>query len=162
MKSAAFDAQSQWRNISLSLGLSNSTMRIIYEPGSGECLHEVLSLWIQTGKDALYHLLKALENPMVARRDITHTIHARKEEERIKVSLDPAPEMDTGNKQPQGACDKISKVEVLILSTRNYSHAIPIYCYYYRDINADDRATKYRLMHACYFKTVYQWCVLLQ
>ena len=121
MKSAAFDAQSQWRNISLSLGLSNSTMRIIYEPGSGECLHEVLSLWIQTGKDALYHLLKALENPMVARRDITHTIHARKEEERIKVSLDPAPEMDTGNKQPQGACDKISKVEVLIFSTRNYS-----------------------------------------
>ena len=65
--------------------------------------------------------LKALENPMVARRDIAHTIHARKEEERIKVSLDPAPEMDTGNKQPQGACDKISKVEVLILSTRNDS-----------------------------------------
>ena len=47
-------------------------MRIIYEPDTGgECLHELLSL-IQTVKDALYHLLKELENPMVARRDIAH------------------------------------------------------------------------------------------
>ena len=135
MKSAAFDAQSQWRNSSLSSGLSNSTMRIIYEPDSGECLHEVLSL-IQTayGK-ALYHLLKVLDNPMVARRDITHTIHARKEEERIKVGLDPATEMDTGNKQPQGACVTIYKVEVLILSTRNYSQYLFITMIVH-DINA--------------------------
>ena len=104
MKSAAFDAQSQWRNICLSLGLSNSKMRIIYEPDSGECLYEVLLSLIQTGKAALYHLLKALENPLVARRDIARTTHARKGEERIKVELDPATEMDTGNQQPQGVC----------------------------------------------------------
>ena len=107
MKSAAFDAQSRWRNISLSLGLSNSKRRIIYEPNDSECLQELLSL-IQTGKAALHHL--ALENPMVARRDIADMVHARKGEERIKVELDPVTGMDTGNKQPQGACDKISKV----------------------------------------------------
>ena len=67
-----------------------------------------------------------------------HMIHARKGEERIKVVWDPATEMDTGNQQPQGVCDTISKVEVL--STRNYivNTYMCIYCYYYRDTNADD------------------------
>ena len=120
MKSAEFDAQSRWRNISLSSGMSNSKRRIIYEPNDSECLQELLSL-IQTGKAALHHLLKALENPMVARCDIADMVHARKGEERIKVELDPATGMDNGNKQPQGACDTIYKVEVLILSTRNNS-----------------------------------------
>ena len=98
VKYAVWGARAQWKNIGRSLGLPEGTIQSIHEPDEGECLHAVLSLWMQTGQATINDLLEALENPPIARRDIAHEIRALRGKDRINIGLEP----DTDNPQPQG------------------------------------------------------------
>ena len=89
VKHAVWEARTQWKNIGRELGLSEDIIKSIHDPDDGECLHEVLSKWLQTGNATIYDLLEALEDPIVAHRDIANEIRALNGEERIKVGLDP-------------------------------------------------------------------------
>ena len=94
---AVLEARAEWKKIGRALGMSEGIIKSIRDPDDGECLHEVLTKWIHTGKATIYDLLEALDDPTVARADIAKRIRALKGEERIKVGLDPDTEMDIGN-----------------------------------------------------------------
>ena len=114
---AVLKARAEWKKIGRALGLSVGIIKSIHDPDDGECLHDVLTKWIYTGKATIYDLLEALEDPTVARRDIANEIRDLKGEERSKVGLDP----DTKTK-PQG------EIHPLIDQTRAYRHgAIGMY-----------------------------------
>ena len=98
VKSAVWEAQARWKEIGRSLGLREGAIRSIHQTRHGECLHAVLSLWMQTGQATINDLLEALENRTVARNDIAHKLRALKGKDRINIDLEP----DTDNLQPQG------------------------------------------------------------
>ena len=98
VKHAVWEAQTQWKEIGRTLGLPEGTIQSIHEPHDGECLHMVLSMWMQTGRATISDLLKALDDRTVARRDIARNIRALKGKDRINIGLEP----DTDYPQPQG------------------------------------------------------------
>ena len=67
---AVYEARSKWRNIGRSLKVSEDTIASIHHLDDGECLHAVLTSWIQTGNAVIQDLLRALENKTVGREDI--------------------------------------------------------------------------------------------
>ena len=96
---AVWEVRAQWKNFGRSLpGWSDGAIRSIHEPSDGDCLHAVLSIWMHTGRATINDLLKALENPSIARGDIANKIRALKGRDRINIGLEP----DTDNPQPQG------------------------------------------------------------
>ena len=84
LKRVIFDARWQWRAIGRVLGLSDYT---IHHQDDGECLHEVLSIWMHSGGATIHDLLDALEDITVARHDIAHKIRSLKDEDRTRVGL---------------------------------------------------------------------------
>ena len=98
VKVAVWEVRAQWKNIGRSLELSEGAIQSIHGPDDGECLHEVLLLWMQTGLATINDLLEALEDITVARHDIAHKIRALKGKDRINIGLEP----DTDNPYPQG------------------------------------------------------------
>ena len=78
VKLAVWEARSEWRNIGRALRLSDGTIRSIHDSEDGECLHKVLTFWMQSGNATIQDLLAALEDPTVARRDIANEIRSRK------------------------------------------------------------------------------------
>ena len=87
MYTAVYEARSKWRNIGRSLRVSAGTIASIRDPDDGECLHAVLTSWIQTGDAVIQDLLRALENITVGREDIAIKIRERKGEDRTRVGL---------------------------------------------------------------------------
>ena len=87
MKSAVFEARSQWKAISRAIGLTDGTINSIHDQDDGECLHKVLSIWMHSGGATIYGLLDALEDITVARHDIAHKIRSLKDEDRTRVGL---------------------------------------------------------------------------
>lgn len=79
MKKSIWEARPQWRDIGRALGLTDSTIRTIriHEPNDGECLHEVLSKWMQSGGATVHNLLEALEDVTVTRTDIANEVRAK-------------------------------------------------------------------------------------
>ena len=75
---ALLEARSQWRDIGRALDISDGTIRSIDEPSDGESLHQILTLWMQSGTATIQDLLTALEDPTVGRRDIAHELRSRK------------------------------------------------------------------------------------
>lgn len=73
VKSAIWDARAKWRRIGEALGLTSGTMDTIYG-SDDDCMHEVVKMWIHTGKATMSKLLKALEETTVARGDIAKDI----------------------------------------------------------------------------------------
>ena len=77
VKLALWEARSKWRDIGRALGISDGTINTIHE-NDDESLHQILTLWIQTGNATIQDLLAALEDPTVSRRDIANEILSRK------------------------------------------------------------------------------------
>ena len=92
VKRAVWEARTQWKNIGRSLRLSEGTIQSIHGADDGECLHIVLSIWMQTGRATINDLLDALEDVTVARHDIALNIRALKGKDRIKIGLEPQPQ----------------------------------------------------------------------
>ena len=78
MKQALWEARSQWKDIGRALDISDGTIRSIHEPSDGESLHQILTLWMQSGTTTIQDLLKALEDSTVGRKDIVNEILSRK------------------------------------------------------------------------------------
>ena len=78
VKSALWEAGSQWRDIGRALGLTDGTIRTIRNQDDGECLQDVLAKWMYSGEATTHDLNKALEDPTVGRGDIANKIWARK------------------------------------------------------------------------------------
>ena len=87
MKNAVFKARSQWKAIGRALGLTYDTIDSIHDQDDVECLHKVLSIWMQSGGSTIHGLLDALEDITVARHDIAHMIRSLKDEDRTRVGL---------------------------------------------------------------------------
>ena len=87
MKSAVFEARSQWKAIGRALGLTEGTIDSIHHQDDGECLHKVLSKWMHSGGATIHGLLGALEDITVARHDIAHKIRSLNDEDRTRVGL---------------------------------------------------------------------------
>ena len=88
VKGAIWEARSQWRDIGRLLpGVTEGTISAIHEPNDSECLHKVLTVWIQSGSASIYHLLNALENKTVSRFDISKAIRDRTHQDRTDVGL---------------------------------------------------------------------------
>ena len=87
IKEAVWDARSQWKDIGRKLGLKSGDIRAIHDPSDGECLHEVLSLWMHTGKASINVLLKALESKIIDRSDLAREIRSLRGNERLAVGL---------------------------------------------------------------------------
>ena len=87
MYTAVYEARSKWRNIGRSLKVSEGTIASIHHSDDGECLHAVLTSWIQTGSAVIQDLLHALENITVGREDIAIKIRQREGEDRTSVGL---------------------------------------------------------------------------
>ena len=97
IKEAIWDARSQWKDIGRKLGLREGDIRAIHEPTDGECLHEVLCMWIQSGKATISDLLEALESRIIGRSDIVREIRQLSEEDQSILGLDKK-----DNKHPAG------------------------------------------------------------
>ena len=78
MKGYIWEARAQWRDIGRALDISDGTIRSIHEPSDGEYLHQLLTIWMQSGTATIQDLLTALEDPTVDRRDIVNEILSRK------------------------------------------------------------------------------------
>ena len=79
LKLAIWEARAKWPVIGRALsGISEGTMLAIHDKDDGECLNEVLSEWIHTGKATIRDLLRALADKTVKRNDITNEIHVLK------------------------------------------------------------------------------------
>ena len=78
VKHAVWTARSLCKEIGHVLGISDDTIRTIHCTNDGECLNEVLSLWIHSGKATISDLLRALANKTVDRNDIKNEIHILK------------------------------------------------------------------------------------
>ena len=87
VKRAIREARVRWKDIGRGLHLLDGDIRSIREEDDEECLHKVLSLWMETGSATIYQLLEALENPPVSRKDIAGEIRSLKGEERSRVGL---------------------------------------------------------------------------
>ena len=87
IKEAVWDARSQWKDIGRKLGLKSGDIRAIHDPSDGECLHEVLSQWMHTGKATINVLLKALESKIIDRLDIARETRSLRGDERLAVGL---------------------------------------------------------------------------
>ena len=87
VKRSIYEAKSQWKNIGRSLDLSEGTINSIKDPDNGECIHIVLTHWIQTGTATIHGLLEALEDPTVKRNDIANNIRALTGKQRARVGL---------------------------------------------------------------------------
>ena len=84
---AIYEARSKWKNIGRSLKVPGGTIASIHDPDDGECLHAVLTSWIQTGKAVTKDLLGALENKTVGRQDIAKEICNLQGNDRSDVGL---------------------------------------------------------------------------
>lgn len=87
VRNALLDAASVWKDIGQALDIVHGTLQSIHGDDK-ECLNEVLTKWMHTGKATIDQLLGALLDPSVGRGDIVREIKDRKGEERIKVGLD--------------------------------------------------------------------------
>lgn len=87
VKTAIWEARSEWKAIGRALDLPNGTIDSIHDQHDGEALHQVLSKWMETGQATTQLLLKALKDPTVGRNDIAKKICRRKGEDRIEVGL---------------------------------------------------------------------------
>ena len=91
IKNAISEAREKWRDIGRALGLSEGTIQSIHRQtiyNSNESLHQVLSLWMYTGKATTQHLLEALEDPAVRRTDIANHMRDLRGEDRTNVGLE--------------------------------------------------------------------------
>ena len=89
LRGAVFQAAHKWKDIGRALpGVTEGYIRSIRSSEDSECLNDVLSKWINTGRAKTTDLLKALEEPTVSRTDIANKIRDLKGEERAKVGLD--------------------------------------------------------------------------
>ena len=87
VKLAIREARARWKDIGRGVDLLDGDIKSIREEDDDECLHKVLSLWMETGSATIYQLLEALENPPVGRKDIAGEIRSLKGEERSRVGL---------------------------------------------------------------------------
>ena len=78
VKQALWEARSQWKDIGHALDISDGTIRSIHEPSDGESLHQILTIWMQSGTATIQDLLMALEDATVGRKDIVNEILSRK------------------------------------------------------------------------------------
>ena len=78
VKSSIWKARSLWKEIGRALGISDDIICTIHCAKDGECLNEVLSRWIHSGKATISDLLLALANKTVDRNDIKNEIHVLK------------------------------------------------------------------------------------
>ena len=74
LKEAIWDVRSKWRNIGRILSLTDGDIDAIHERDDGECLHQVMSQWIHTGRATVNDLVIALESRMIGRPDIVKEI----------------------------------------------------------------------------------------
>ena len=81
IKEHIWDIRSQWKDIGRKLGLKDGDIRAIHEHSDGECLHEVLSLWIHTGQATISDLLTTLESRIIRRPDIARNIREEQQGE---------------------------------------------------------------------------------
>ena len=89
VRQSIWEARPQWRDIGRALDLTESTVQSIHEPNDGECLHQVLLKWMQSGDATIYNLLEALEDVAVGRTDIANEVRALEGKERLRVGLPP-------------------------------------------------------------------------
>ena len=75
IKEAIWEVRSKWKDIGRKLSSTEGDIDAIHEHNDGECLHQVLSQWIHTGRATINDLLKALENKMIGRPDIVREMH---------------------------------------------------------------------------------------
>lgn len=90
MKNALLEAAYQWKPIGEALDLTPGTLKSIgrsHRDDDNECLNEVLSKWMHSGKATMAELLEALEEPGVKRGDIVTEIQALEGEKRSRVGL---------------------------------------------------------------------------
>ena len=78
VRSSIWSTRSLWKEIGRALGISDDIIRTIHYTDDGECLNEVLSKWINSGKATISDLLRALANKTVDRNDIKNGIHVLK------------------------------------------------------------------------------------
>ena len=78
VRHAIWKARSLWKEIGRALGISDDIIRTIHCENDGECLNEVLSLWIHSDKATISDLLRALAKKTVDRNDIKNKIHVLK------------------------------------------------------------------------------------
>ena len=74
---ATFEARNKWRNILLSLGVKNDTIKSIgteWRNNPDDCYREGLSKWLEDGERSLGDLVKALSSPTVGHRDIAMAV----------------------------------------------------------------------------------------
>ena len=64
---AVYEARSKWRNIGRSLKVSEGTIASIHHSDDGECLHAVLTSWIQTGSAVIQDLLLSVGKTLLSR-----------------------------------------------------------------------------------------------
>ena len=78
VKDAIWNARYLWKEIGRALDICDDTIRTIHDKKDDECLHTVLSFWIQSGNATILDLLQALTDKTVAREDIKNEIHILK------------------------------------------------------------------------------------
>ena len=86
VRNVLLGAAYQWRDIGRALELPDGTLRSI-RGEDNECLNEVLTKWMHSGKATIDQLLDALNDPSVKRGDIVSQILALKGDMRSKVGL---------------------------------------------------------------------------
>lgn len=89
VKNAVLEAAYLWKEIGQALPhISEGTLRSIHGEDR-ECLNEMLSVWMHSGKATIDQLLEALQDPSVGRGDIISEIRAFNGDKRSKVGLVP-------------------------------------------------------------------------
>ena len=86
VRNALLGAAYQWKDIGRALELPDGTIRSI-RGEDNECLNDVLTKWMHSGKATVEQLLDALKDPSVKRGDIVSEILDLKGERRSKVGL---------------------------------------------------------------------------
>ena len=78
VRRSIWKTRSLWKEIGRALGISDDIICTIHCANDGECLNEVLSKWIYSGKATISDLLLALAAETVERNDIKNRIHVLK------------------------------------------------------------------------------------
>lgn len=79
VKEAIWEARSHWRNIGRLLGLIESDIRIIartHGDNNGDCLHEVLLLWMSSGAARMNVLIEALEHQVIGCAEMAQALQS--------------------------------------------------------------------------------------
>ena len=77
---ATYDARNKWRNILLSLGVENATIKSIGEKwrdNPDDCYREGLFEWLEGGGRSWEDLMAALSSPTVGHKDIAMDIERK-------------------------------------------------------------------------------------